>query len=114
VNIPTYLDQYRQLLLAKQQELLAANGGRLVLEAAGARAGDDPMDQAFAESAVMLDAGLNEARSDLRRAIEWALVRLRKGNYGFCAACGKPISQARLQAVPSTEYCRHCMEEEDD
>jgi hypothetical protein len=58
------------LLLAKQQELLAANDGSLVLGAAGARAGDDPMDQAFAESAVMLDASLNEARSGLCRAIE--------------------------------------------
>jgi DnaK suppressor protein len=113
VNTPTYLDQYKQLLVAKQQELLAANGGRLVLGAAGARVGD-PMDQAFAESEVMVDASLSEARSGLRRAIEWALVRLEKGNYGICAACGKPISQARLKAVPWTEYCRHCMEEEDD
>ena len=33
---PTDLDQYRQSLLAKQQELLTANGGRLVLAPAGA------------------------------------------------------------------------------
>ena len=112
MNNPTYLNQYRQLLLAKQRELLAANGGKLVLRAAGAQAGPDVMDQAFAENEVNVDASLNEARSSLRRAIEWALVRLKKGNYGTCAACGKPISRARLIAVPWTDYCRDCMEQE--
>jgi DnaK suppressor protein len=112
MNNPTYLDQYRQLLLAKQRELLAANGGRLVLGAAGRLAGGDLMDQALAESDVLVDASLSEARSSLRRAIESALVRLKKGNYGICAACGKPISRARLKAVPWADYCRDCMEQE--
>ena len=109
---PTYLDQYRRLLLAKRRELLAANGGRLVLGAAGRLAGADLMDQALAESEVTVDASLSQARSGLRRAIEWALVRLSKGNYGICAACGNPISHARLKAVPWTDYCRDCMERE--
>jgi len=112
VNNLNYLNQYRELLLTKQQELLAANGGSLVLGGAGAQAGPDFMDQAFAESEVMVDASLNQARSSLRQAIEWALIRLKKGNYGICAACGKPISRARLRAVPWTDYCRDCMEEE--
>jgi DnaK suppressor protein len=110
VNNPAYLDQYRRLLLAKQRELLAANGGRLVVGAAGRLAGPDLMDQAFAESEVMVDASLSEARSSLRRAIELALVRLQNGNYGICAACGKPIGRARLEAVPWADYCRDCME----
>jgi DnaK suppressor protein len=110
VNNPTYLDQYRRMLLAKQRELLAANGGRLVLGAAGRLAGGDLMDQALAESEVTVDASLSEVRSSLRRAIELALVRLQDGNYGICAACGKPISRARLKAVPWADYCRDCME----
>jgi RNA polymerase-binding protein DksA len=114
VNNPTYLDQYRQLLLSKQRELLAASGGRLVLGAAGRLAGGDLMDQAFAESEVTVDASLSELRSSLRRDIEWALVRLKKGNYGICAACGKAISLARLKAIPWTDYCRDCMEQENE
>jgi DnaK suppressor protein len=106
------MNEYERLLLAKQRELLAANGGRLVLGAAGRLAGPDLMDQAFAESEVLVDASLSEARSSLRRAIEWALVRLKKGNYGICGACGKRISWARLKAVPWTDYCRDCMEKE--
>jgi RNA polymerase-binding transcription factor DksA len=101
VNNPTYLNQYRRSLLAKQQELLAANGGRLVLGAAGGLVGADLMDQAFAEAEARVDARLSQDRSGMRRAIGWALDRLSKGNYGtgksgtrascrgFLSACGR-------------------------
>jgi len=111
VNNPNYLNQFRQSLLAKQREMMAVNGGRLVLGAAGGLAGADLVDQAVAESAAVVDAGLNQARSSERRAIEWALERLKKGNYGICAGCGNPISRARLKAIPWADYCRDCMEE---
>jgi len=113
VNNPTYLNRYRRSLLAKQRELLTANGGRLVLGPAGGLAGADVMDQALAESEAMIAAHLSEARSRLRQAIEWALLRLKKGNYGVCTACGNPISRARLRAVPWTHVCRDCVEQED-
>jgi RNA polymerase-binding protein DksA len=111
VNNPTYLNQYRRSLLAKQQELLAANGGRLVLGAAGGMVGADLMDKAFAETEARVDARLSQDRSGMRRAIEWALERLEKGNYGICAGCGNPISRARLKAIPWADYCRDCMEQ---
>jgi RNA polymerase-binding protein DksA len=112
VNNPTSLNRYRQALLAKQRELLTANGGRLVLAPAGGLAGADEMDQALAESEAMIEVHVSQARSRLCQAIEWALVRLKKGNYGSCAACGNPISRARLRAVPWTDYCRDCVEQE--
>jgi len=111
VNNPSYLNQFRRSLLAKQQELMTVNGGRLVLGAAGGLAGADLMDQALAESEAAVDAGLNQVRSTERRAIEWALERLEKGNYGICAGCGNPISRARLKAIPWADYCRDCMEQ---
>ncbi len=46
-----------------------------------------------------------------RRALEQAahaLGRFDAGTYGICAECGKPIAEARLQAVPDTETCRDC------
>ena len=113
MNNPTYLNRYRRSLLAKQRELLAANGGRLLLGPAGGLVGADVMDQALAESEAMVDAHLSQVRSRLRQAIEWALVRIKKGNYGLCAACGNPISRARLRALPWTHFCRDCVEQED-
>jgi RNA polymerase-binding transcription factor DksA len=113
VNNVTYVNQYRRSLLAKQRELLAANGGRLVLPPAGGLPGADFLDQALAESEATIDAHLSQARSRLRRAIEWALLRIQRGNYGLCTACGGRISRARLRAVPWTSLCRDCSEQED-
>ena len=112
MNNPTSMKQFRRSLLSKQHELLAANGGRLVLGAAGGTVDADWMDQAFAETEARIDARVSQERSGMRRAIEWALERLNKGNYGICTACGKPISRARLRAVPWTDYCLDCMEQE--
>lgn len=108
---PTYLNRCRRSLLNKQRELLAANGGRLILGATGSLAGADLMDQALAESEATVEAHLNQVRSNLRQAIEWALIRLKQGNYGICASCGNAISRARLKAVPWTDHCRDCMEQ---
>jgi RNA polymerase-binding protein DksA len=37
--------------------------------------------------------------------IEHALQRLDDGSYGTCEACGKPIGDDRLEAMPATRYC---------
>jgi len=34
-----------------------------------------------------------------------ALRRLDHGSYGICEECGKPIDEARLEAVPWARYC---------
>jgi DnaK suppressor protein len=37
--------------------------------------------------------------------IEHALKRLDDGTYGTCEACGKPIDDARLEALPAARFC---------
>jgi RNA polymerase-binding transcription factor DksA len=37
--------------------------------------------------------------------IDDALRRLDAGTYGICEECGKPIDEARLEAVPWARYC---------
>ena len=37
--------------------------------------------------------------------IEHALARLNDGTYGTCEACGRPIDEARLEAMPATRLC---------
>jgi RNA polymerase-binding transcription factor DksA len=39
------------------------------------------------------------------RDIDDALRRLADGTYGICEECGKPIDEARLEAVPWARYC---------
>jgi RNA polymerase-binding transcription factor DksA len=37
--------------------------------------------------------------------IEHALRRLDDGSYGSCEACGQPIDDARLEAMPAARFC---------
>jgi len=37
--------------------------------------------------------------------VEHALQRLDDGTYGTCEACGRPIDEARLEAMPATRLC---------
>jgi RNA polymerase-binding transcription factor DksA len=42
--------------------------------------------------------------------IEEALTRIKNGSYGTCEDCGKPIPKARLNFLPYTASCVHCVE----
>lgn len=37
--------------------------------------------------------------------IEHALKRLDEGTYGTCEACGQPIADERLEAMPAARFC---------
>ena len=37
--------------------------------------------------------------------IDAAFQRLERGDYGKCQACGRPIGDARLEAMPATRFC---------
>lgn len=37
--------------------------------------------------------------------VEAAMAKLEAGTYGLCEACAKPISDARLEAMPAARYC---------
>ena len=42
------------------------------------------------------------------RMIQAALARIKDGTFGFCVACGEPISKERLEVLPHTPRCKHC------
>ncbi len=53
------------------------------------------------------DALLDQVRSDLDD-VDAALRRLEGGTYDRCEACGGPIGEERLGALPAARYClRH-------
>jgi DnaK suppressor protein len=37
--------------------------------------------------------------------LELAVIRVDTGSYGQCEACGNPISEARLEAIPTARFC---------
>ncbi len=67
-------------------------------------------DSNFADSSqVTAERGEAERLArDLREAlgeVEAAIQRLAAGKYGLCEVCGKPIGDARLEAMPAARLC---------
>ena len=40
--------------------------------------------------------------------IKAALARMEAGEYGVCVKCGAEISEARLDLLPATPFCKTC------
>jgi len=68
----------------------------------------DPEDAAAAD--VLVDLNLAEIDHDAEelKAIQDALARLARGEYGFCQRCGEEIAPARLEALPHATLCVRC------
>lgn len=59
-------------------------------------------------SGMELMLGLASNQQKLLQQVNEALARIEDGTYGFCQMCGKPIPQARLEAIPEAELCLNC------
>jgi DnaK suppressor protein len=99
-------DQYRQRLLAKEQELSA----RVKRTMASAREPGDESAHDVADSSVtdeLKSEQFTEAEADrvVLNQVGDALKRIEEGTFGTCVVDGGPIEEARLEAVPWTPYC---------
>jgi len=106
------LDRYRQLLLAKCREIEAGAIGTIGAAGGAAERPADVIDQATDAAQVDLQVHLHQTDSHLLRAIEEALARIDRQAFGVCETCKRPISLARLEAVPWTRLCRDCKEQQ--
>ncbi|EPZ37676.1 MULTISPECIES: yteA family sporulation protein [Anoxybacillus] len=52
------------------------------------------------------DIALNEHTKRELHDIERALQAMEDGTYGICEVCGKPIPFERLEAIPTTTFCK--------
>ena len=105
---------YRDALLRKRSEILAAGGAAKPLAAStemNTRQGD-LADQASGNNEVHIALKLKQTDAKILQAIEEALVRLEKGTYGICRDCGEPIAPPRLNAIPWTRVCITCKEKQ--
>lgn len=92
--------------LNEERERLAAQIDALV---AGGDAGP-AFDDNFADSGqVAAEQGENKVLAGQLREqlaeVDHALAKFDDGSYGQCEACGKPIAEPRLEAMPATRYC---------
>ncbi|MFP5327823.1 MAG: TraR/DksA family transcriptional regulator [Acidimicrobiia bacterium] len=101
---------------AERRASLEQERDRLRAQLATIGHGDDgelDYDQNFADSSqVTAEKGEAEALAtklnETLAEVEHALAKLDEGNYGSCEACGREITEARLEAMPETRYCIEC------
>jgi DnaK suppressor protein len=56
----------------------------------------------------LTDIGVGGSMELTLARTERALAKLDEGTYGACDACGAPIPEARLQAMPDSVLCLAC------
>jgi DnaK suppressor protein len=111
---PATLAAFKETLLRKRGEILAASTGTRPLPASAdvnSRQGD-LADQASGNNEVHIQLKLKQTDAKILQAIEEALVRMEKGTFGICRDCGEPISLARLEAIPWTRVCISCKQKQ--
>jgi DnaK suppressor protein len=103
-------DLFRSKLLALREELTA-------LEKTGAAAAEIvELDQTAVGRLSRMDAmqaqamskATNQRREATLRAIELALQRIERGDYGECRDCGEYINPKRLEFDPTARLCIGC------
>lgn len=102
------LNAYKKILQAQRAEVFRtfAQDHRDYKEAAEVAA--DLFDRATIDDSREFAAYLQHGESQRWYEINTALARIESGDYGRCEACGQPITEERLKAVPTAALCVAC------
>jgi DnaK suppressor protein len=95
----TRLQGIRDGLQREQEEATSDTGGEL--SSFDQHPGDSGTETFEMEKNVSL---LDQVEEELVE-VEAAFQRLERGEYGRCLACGRPIGDERLEAMPATRFC---------
>ncbi len=95
------LETERTRLLAQLDELGFGPNGRITYDTNFADSSQVTAERGEAER---LASDLQECLDDVNNALR----KVAEGTYGLCERCGKPISEARLEAMPTARRCLDC------
>ncbi len=106
-KIKSKVEKQRQLILSKlgrlkKEDPFVTEDRSLIVEP-----GTDAVVLSGHETTVVLEERL---KSGLKE-IESALKKIKKGTYGYCERCKKPIDALRLEVKPQAVYCLKCESE---
>jgi len=102
----------RQILLKRRDALRKALAGDLsLLKELSSQTSGDVVDFALDSVQDEISSQLAEVESRELARIEYALERMREGQYGSCEGCGTNIPMARLNALPYATLCIKCQRE---
>jgi RNA polymerase-binding protein DksA len=110
------MNQYQQVR-SNLIDMLEELDDRLTKITSDVKHEDHPIEQDFAEQVTetendqVLDALGNSARVEVEK-IKQAISRIDAGTYGSCASCGEAIKPDRLAAIPYTNLCINCAQQQ--
>ena len=106
---PESLKKLRITLIRRRDALRKALDGDLsLLRELHQQKTGDPLDAAADTVQDELNSQLIEVESRELAAIEDAINKFERNNYGDCEDCGKPIPLNRLKALPYAGECIEC------
>jgi len=117
------LKKYEKLLLERKKELLESMGD-IMKDRVGTTIKDSTGDLS-SYSYHMADQGTDAMEREMAFMfasktgrliyhVDEALRRIKDGTFGKCIICNRPISAARLEAVPHARLCIECKSAEED
>ncbi len=112
--------RFQTLLERREAELRALLADEAAQERAEARAREpgeavtDFKDLADAETSTAVHAMQHAHAVQELEAVQAALLRLSRGQYGECLACGEPIELRRLEALPTALRCIRCQSQAEE
>ena len=95
----TRLQGIRDGIQREQDEAVSETGGEL------SSFDQHPGDSGTETFEMEKNVSLLEQVDDELAEIDGAAQRLERGTYGTCQACGRPIGDDRLEALPATRFC---------
>jgi RNA polymerase-binding transcription factor DksA len=95
----TRLQGIREGIQREQEEGTSDTGGEL------SSFDQHPGDSGTETFEMEKNVSLLEQVDDELAEIDAAAQRLERGTYGTCQACGRPIGDDRLEALPATRFC---------
>ena len=95
----TRLQGIREGIQREQDDATSETGGEL------SNIDQHPGDTGTETFEMEKNVSLLEQVEDELDEIEAAFQRLERGEYGSCQACGRPIGDERLEAMPATRFC---------
>jgi DnaK suppressor protein len=93
----------KELLLVAQKKKTGEKYQPKFLEF-GQREDESAQEVATYEEYLVLEKNLSKMLDDINHALN----KIKKGKYGLCESCKKPIEKDRLEAIPTASLCLSC------
>ena len=107
----TPIEQFRQTLLSRRQALLQqVSRAEDDIRWFDSHVSPEMEEEAQEENLTHLLGRLDDRGRAEIAAIDDAMVRIERGDYGWCEECGEEIPLARLEVLPSATRCITCAE----